>query len=619
MTEKQSPLARAALVAVFALAALLATRQVDSLDVGFHLKAGNWILDGHGWPRTDPFSYTMTDHDYVDGSWGYQVLIALVERAAGAAGLVILNVALILGTFFLLVRSARVASSIATPFFALVAVLACEMRFEIRPEILSYFFLALTQFLLARRDAGARDPMWTLPAIFLAWANCHALFVLGLGLLACRIAGGVLETRRLDRPLAKAALACALACVVNPYGLEGFLFPFTLLTRFSEANPFAREIGEFVSPFTASTTGGNPFQPWLPLWSFRVFTVLAGLAAIVLAVRKRFASALAIVVFAIPAVSMIRNMPILIVAALPVTITAFASFEPALARRLPRVRAAVWIAVLAVATLLGARVATDAYFIDTRRASRIGLDWNRGVLPIDAVEFVKRAGIRGRPINHLNFGGWLMWGQDEPVYIDGRLEVVGEEFFRRYRVAFSSNAEFAAEVQRVDARWVIAPYATFPKLLEMLTKDPRWTLAHADRVAAVFVRSDADAARFVDKKLPTRDAFPAIDLATLPGFPRGRSRPTAIARFASGFVAQQDYPSEDHFLSLFHLYRGELELAAARCAQAIERSDGRYVEIYRNLGAVLWRMQRLEETRACYRIVLEENPDDRLARERAGA
>jgi hypothetical protein len=43
---------RIALVAVFGLLAILATRQVSSLDVGFHLKAGEHILAGNGWPET---------------------------------------------------------------------------------------------------------------------------------------------------------------------------------------------------------------------------------------------------------------------------------------------------------------------------------------------------------------------------------------------------------------------------------------------------------------------------------------------------------------------------------------------------------------------------------------
>ena len=67
---------------VLLVLALGALREVASPDIGFHLKAGNHILDGNGWPRTDPFTYTVTDHAYIDTSWGYQVALAVVERVA---------------------------------------------------------------------------------------------------------------------------------------------------------------------------------------------------------------------------------------------------------------------------------------------------------------------------------------------------------------------------------------------------------------------------------------------------------------------------------------------------------------------------------------------------------
>ena len=77
---------RIALGLVIVSIGLFALRQVASPDVGFHLKAGNHILSGNGWPQNDPFTYTVTDHAYIDTSWGYQTILALVERLAGAPG-----------------------------------------------------------------------------------------------------------------------------------------------------------------------------------------------------------------------------------------------------------------------------------------------------------------------------------------------------------------------------------------------------------------------------------------------------------------------------------------------------------------------------------------------------
>jgi tetratricopeptide (TPR) repeat protein len=310
---------------------------------------------------------------------------------------------------------------------------------------------------------------------------------------------------------------------------------------------------------------------------------------------------------------MIRNLPLLVVAGLPVLCWGLSRARPP---AWPIARALVLSALAALALVLALRVRSDAYYVDMRRAERTGLGWNEAVLPIEALQYVQAAGIEGRPINHLNLGGWLMWAQEEPVFIDGRLEVVGEEFYRLYRQALSSQEALEACVTRWGIRWALFPYASFPQLLGRMSADQRWRLVHVDLVAAVFVRAGPDAARCVDPALPSADPGRPLALDVLPGFAHGPARPGALARFSEGLWRRARFPTRDHQLGLFHLYRGELEASAARFAAAIAAGGGRYYEHYSNLAAVLFRLRRLEEAAACYRIVLAERPGDALARSR---
>ncbi len=48
----------------------------------------------------------------------------------------------------------------------------------------------------------------------------------------------------------------------------------------------------------------------------------------------------------------------------------------------------------------------------------------------------------------------------------------------------------------------------------------------------------------------------------------------------------------------------------------MEASNGAYYETYQNLGSALFRLGRYAEARDCYRVVLEDAPRNRLARER---
>jgi len=176
-----SPATRVMLGLVLLVLALAALRQVSSPDVGFHLEAGNHILSGKGWPATDPFTYTVTDHPYLDTSWGFQVLLSLAERVAGAPGMVLFHVALTLVLFWLVARTARLVSgeSCVLLLLLLLGGIASEPRFEVRPEMLSYTLLAWVLYLLHRHAEGLGTRLWLLPPIFLVWVNLHGLFVLG--------------------------------------------------------------------------------------------------------------------------------------------------------------------------------------------------------------------------------------------------------------------------------------------------------------------------------------------------------------------------------------------------------------------------------------------------------
>jgi hypothetical protein len=647
-----APLYGALLAAGFLLAALLAFRQVGSADIGFHLETGAWILAGNGWPRTDPFTETMAGHAYIDTSWGFDVLAAALHRMAGPTGLVLFVALAVVGVLALLVATARRrgASMAAAAVLVPVAVVAMEMRFEPRPELLSSLFLALQVWLLTRRavdvrvtaeprrgaavggaDFGASLRLLA-PSILLQviWANCHSLFVIGWGAMAAFLVGGLVETRRLDRPLAAALGLAVVGSLLNPYGLDGVRFPFTLLTRFAAENPFAGSIAEFVSPFALAKLGFLAAFPKPPLVAMALFGALALLSVPVWMAKGRW-TLLLLALLAVPlAATMLRNVPLLVVLAWPGVAWAataaagrgggFAGLATALAAR-PRTRAAFPGAAIVVVAALAARVVTDAYYVDSRRTDRIGAGWNRMQLPVDAAAWAAGAHLPGRPLNHINFGGWLLHAQDAPVFIDTRLEVVGESFYNDYRRIMSSEIALEHAVARHDIGWLITPHAGHAELIRRLSADPRWRLGYLDGLAAVFVRIDRP-----DTENPDPFVVPEIAAWTAPGAPAtpwrelpglgGPPRRTGLAAWLAGFVVRQEFPFDDMSIGLFHLYRGEAEPAARRFTSTILASRGRWHDAYVNLGSAFWRLDEKEAARAAYRVALEDDPGIRVARER---
>src|SRR5688572_12292656 len=75
------------------LASLLAT--VSTVDLAWQLRAGEAILAGNGFPRTDGFTFTVAGEPWLNQQWAAQVVLALVWQVTGWTGLVVLRAVLI--------------------------------------------------------------------------------------------------------------------------------------------------------------------------------------------------------------------------------------------------------------------------------------------------------------------------------------------------------------------------------------------------------------------------------------------------------------------------------------------------------------------------------------------
>src|SRR5262249_39360391 len=228
---------------------------------------------------------------------------------------VLFHAGMVIFAFVMLVRTARLRPLDPLALVGVLALgtVASELRFEARPELLSYCFLVLVLHLLHRRSLGLASPIWLLPLLHLLWVNCHSLFVTGWVAMACFVIGGRIRRGRFDPPLVAWSLGAVAATLINPYGLRGVLFPFTLASRFSAQTPFAQSIGEFVSPFALKLTENFPFYPMTPIYGFRLLALLALPALFVLFHRRHWESLLLIVAVFPLAAGMIRNMPLFVI------------------------------------------------------------------------------------------------------------------------------------------------------------------------------------------------------------------------------------------------------------------------------------------------------------------
>jgi hypothetical protein len=514
-----------ALLLVLFLTAVLGWRKDRSLDLGFHAATGRYILQTHHWPKTDPFTYTMSDHPYITMHGLFQIGVAVAEKVAGEAGPSLLREILILAAMGLIWMNARrreVRSPTVLILGCALGLLALSLRFFVRPELATYVGLAAFLFLLRRHaEDGQRRWLLALPAVQLVWTYSHALSLFGPAVAGIYAATGLFGNRRRDPMPWVAAVLCGLALFANPYGLEGVRFLWNLHTRMQGENAFARTVGELYSPFT--------MRPPVPL-AVRWFEILLVLSAVVLIARIRRFSLFDLataVFFGILASIALRNVGMFVVAILPLFLSGAQQLVDAVGnRRNPqnsrrsansqnprrtantqnsqdplnlldargpqargiRARAPLAAAILIVLGLSVGVVSGAYYARDGGGFDAFGSGPSPSVYPIHNVDRIVKDNLRGPIYNYFNFGGYLtgrLWPR-EKTFIDGRLEVVGEKFLFEH-LAIQQGAKWGEMVSRYDPNIALINSSNV-RLVQKLNGDPDWALIDLDGVSALFLR-----------------------------------------------------------------------------------------------------------------------------------
>jgi hypothetical protein len=204
-------------IALPVLASLLAS--LSSIDLAYHLRAGDEILATGSIPRADAWTFTGEGLPWLDQQWGSQVILATVFRLAGWTGLALLRAALVGVIFGCLVLIARrqAWSWRNAALLTLAAFVVAATALALRPQLLGMALFALVLLIVADRD---RHPtrLWAIPILVVLWANVHGSFflaplILGLAWLEDRAAGG----RRTGATI-PVALVSAIAACLTPFG-----------------------------------------------------------------------------------------------------------------------------------------------------------------------------------------------------------------------------------------------------------------------------------------------------------------------------------------------------------------------------------------------------------------
>jgi hypothetical protein len=453
-------------------------------DTYMHIAAGQWMLAHHALPVHDPFSHSLAGAPWVPHEWLAELMLASAYGLAGWGGVILLAALAFAGAMALLTR---LLLRPGQPFLALIlAIPALGLMMPhllARPHILALPLMVLwCGGLFAARDAGRSPSLWLLPVLML-WANLHGGFMFGVALAAYLGVESVLwpaagETRTASaRRWGLFAAAAIVAGLLTPNGLAGVLQPFRLVTMPS----LQSAVIEWQAPRL-------PDQPMLEFWTLGV--IAAGFAFGLRLPLPRLALLCGLLYLAF---GHARHADLLAVAA-PLAIAAPLAVQVAQRlRALPTATLTELFARLArpasppatiIAVALAALLCLPAALRPVDRAGDLAT-------PAAALAAAETLGLGGPVFNEYGYGGYLIF-KGVPVFIDGRMELYGNDFLDRYLAAQRGTQPDLSEVlDRYRIAWtLLSPEAGAVMQLDHL---PGWHRAYADKQAVIHVRDDAAA------------------------------------------------------------------------------------------------------------------------------
>lgn len=472
-------------------------RKVDSFDDGWwHLRNGQTIVEERRIPTVDEYSYTKKGQPRVPHEWLSEASLYLSMKLAGFPGImvwrgIIAALTTALAAWFLLLRGMR-SAALAVFFLLLGAAISVPEWLE-RPKIAAPMFFVAALVLLELCERGRRWAFYALPVLMLIWANSHASFIAGAGLIGLRLVCAWTEERAgsasepfCARLMPWAALAL-LAPAVSPGGLETIQNPLTYLSGSTSWG--LEEFQEWASP--------NFHKPHGIMFEAGLMAVLISLA--LSPRRPRLYDLLVVLVTTHLPLQSVRHYAIFGAGAMPIA----AGYGDAAAGRLAEwsgvanLRASLdalraWAARMGRRTWMGVSLALTAALVVVAIPKDGSFD--RCViteeLPVEALKVALATPHSGNLFNQYEWGGYIIWAARDrlPVFIDGRADMYGERHYREYQAAIDGSPLWRQVFAKHDIGVVIITQGS-PLTLQ-LENEPAYRRVYGDEISMVYVRDE---------------------------------------------------------------------------------------------------------------------------------
>jgi hypothetical protein len=480
-------------------------------DTGYHIRAGEFILNNHAIPRQDMFSFISPPLPWTAHEWLSELIMALVYRVSGLTGIVVFYsffIALVYSLLYKTLRAGRGNIFLAIAITLLVTV-SSQLHWLARPHVFSLLLMVVWYYLLEAYQYRDRNRLFLLPILMLLWVNLHGGYIAGFVILGIFLLDNVIKTMtiagaekalHLDKAkaLALTASLCIVAALINPFGYHILLFPFNVVS-----NKYLMDhVNEFLSP---------NFHESLPFKYLFLYTIM-----VIAVSRKRlnFIEIALILFFTNMALFAVRYVTLFALISAPIILRKSDSILDEsssgifdfLKRRGTGIasvddssRGYIWpIAGILAVVIIG-------------MSGRLEYKFDAKIKPVAAVEFLKKERIPGHMFNNDEFGDYIIyaaWPQYK-VFFDGRSDMYGVDQMKDYYEVAGFDTGWEKILDKYGISWII--YYANSSLSRFLLKDERWRLIYSDKVANIFVKNVPAFSSLINKY---KDVKPVVDFST---------------------------------------------------------------------------------------------------------
>ena len=470
-------------------------------DTGYHIRAGEYIIETLSIPKQDIFSFLSPPLPWTAHEWLSEVIMATIHRVFGLSGIVIFFSFIISLVYCLLFKIIKTKKDniILTVFIVLLVLAASQVHWLARPHIFSLVLMVLWYYLLDKYQYEQKNYLYLLPPMMLLWVNLHGGFLAGFILIGIYLFSNVVNfitSKGASRDIYKKrarlfgliTVVCLFVSLINPFGYHILLFPFNLVS-----NTFIMDhVGEFMSPNFHEPT---PFK-YLLLLMVVIFAISK--------VKINLIEILLILMFTNMSLYSVRYIPLFSIIVAPILLRQFrpileqsgGRFAKFLKKRSDSISA----------TDASARgylwpVAAVVLVVILATAGKIDFKFNEKTKPVAAVEFLKKENLQGNMFDNDEFGDYIIYAAwpKYKVFVDGRSDMYGVDILKEYLKLVRVKPGWEEVLKKYNFSWII--YNANSTLSVVLMERNDWKLIYADKVANIFVK-DIPENRYLIEKYP---------------------------------------------------------------------------------------------------------------------